>query len=54
MSGDKGSIDEFIVRSFESAGRGMGGIRHLHHLNPGPQHVIRDDDMAIVIYPPEA
>jgi voltage-gated potassium channel len=53
LSGDKSSIDDFITRHFEQAGRGAGGTHHLHYLNPGPQHLIRADDMAVVIYPQE-
>ena len=53
LSGDKSRIDEFILRRFEQAGRGTGGTHHLHYLNPGPEHVIRNGDVAIVIFPPE-
>lgn len=53
LSGDQGSIDEFIIRRFQSAGRGTKGAHHLHFLNPGPEHVIRADDVGIVIYPVE-
>jgi len=50
---ETGSIDEFIFKRFEQAGRGMGGAHHVHFLNPGPDHVIDPGDTAIVIFPPE-
>jgi voltage-gated potassium channel len=51
LSGDRSSIDDFILRSFEQAGRRAGGVHHAHHLNPGAQYVIRRADKAVVIFP---
>jgi hypothetical protein len=51
LSGDRSSIDDFILRSFEQAGRRAGSVHHAHHLNPGPQYVIRRADKAVVIFP---
>ncbi len=51
ISGDRSNIDDFIVRSFEQAGRRLGGTRHAHHLNPGPEHRITNSDKAVVIFP---
>lgn len=51
LSGDRSSIDDFILRSFEQAGRRAGGVHHAHHLNPGPNYVIRRGDRAVVIFP---
>lgn len=51
LSGDRGSIDDFILRSFEQAGRRSGSVQHAHHLNPGPQYIIRQADKAVVIFP---
>jgi len=53
LSGESSSIDDFITRQFQAAGRGAGTSQHMHYLNPGPEHEIRDQDRAIVIYPVE-
>lgn len=53
LSGESSSIDDFITRQFKAAGRGSGSSQHLHYLNPGPNHEIRSQDRAIVIYPVE-
>ena len=42
------------LRRFEQAGKARDGRQALHFLNPGPRHIIREDDLAIVIYPTEA
>jgi voltage-gated potassium channel len=54
LEGNKSAIDDFIMRRFEQAGKAREGRQALHYLNPGPKHVIREDDLAIVIYPSEA
>jgi voltage-gated potassium channel len=54
LEGNKSAIDDFIMRRFEQAGKARDGRQALHYLNPGPKHVIREDDVAIVIYPSEA
>jgi voltage-gated potassium channel len=54
LSGDRGSIDEFILRRFEQAGKGRSGRQSLHYLNPGAQQLIKTGDLAIVIRPLEA
>jgi voltage-gated potassium channel len=53
LGSEGGNIEEFIMRSFERSGRGGRGYHHHHFLNPGPGHVIRAEDQAIVIYPAE-
>lgn len=54
LSGDRDSIDEFILRRFEQAGRGRRASQNLHYLNPGDKHLLKAGDLAIVIYPPQA
>jgi voltage-gated potassium channel len=53
LGSEEGNIEEFILRTFERSGRGGRGYHHHHFLNPGPHHVIRAEDQAIVIYPAE-
>lgn len=53
LSGESSGVDDFIVRRFEAAGRGTGSSQHMHYLNPGPKHVFKQGDLAIVIYPVE-
>lgn len=54
LAGERSSLDEFIVRRFEEAGRGLGGSSHLHYLNPGPDYRLESGDTAIVLFPSEA
>jgi hypothetical protein len=54
LSGDRDSIDEFILRRFEQAGKGRSGRQQLHYLNPGEHHTVKAGDLAIVIYPAES
>lgn len=54
LGGESSSIDEFIKRSFEAAGKGGTGSQALHFLNPGMDHVLGPGDKAIVIYQAEA
>jgi voltage-gated potassium channel len=54
MLSESSSIDEFIRRKFEEAGRSLsvesrGRINV--KLNPGPDYRIIDDDLAIIISP---
>jgi len=53
LSGESAGIDDFIIKTFETAGRGQGTSQHLHYLNPGPNHLIAPQDNAIVIFPVE-
>ena len=53
LSGETSDIDEFILTQFELAGRGKGGSQRMQYLNPGPDRVITEKDLAIVIFPTE-
>lgn len=54
LSGDRDSIDEFILRRFEQAGRGRRASQNLHYLNPGDKHLLKPGDLAIVVYPQQS
>ncbi len=53
LAGERSSLDDFILRRFEEAGRGLGGSSHLHFLNPGPDYRLESGDVAIVLFPHE-
>lgn len=54
LSGEKGAIDDFIRRKFDEAGRSLeieSRGRLAVRVNPGPDYVITEDDLAVVITP---
>ena len=54
LSNEEGAIDDFIRRKFDEAGRSLeieSRGRLSVRVNPGPDYIITEDDLAVVITP---